>query len=361
MYKSQQTYNAFIEDFNKKSEEDKAKSGNDTTYQQIAKQSYDYIMKSVALFESASDHINLVICNLNLGRFYRLSAHINIFHEYKVGKSLKMQKKFYQQSFDSYRKALDILVEKKMKGMDLYDIVLWEYSTAVFNLAREMQDGISVEHSKEDAEREVLDMLMKALQLCDLDTNNSRQVLYIFRAGLIHQKIASLHHQSLRMLSDEYKRKSFLQLCRLHYEKSAKLLESLKEHKEFLKVQMERIALQEFLAEEASSNQMKIKSFQLAMSHFTDSRKIIKSLEEIKSLADADEVLQLLELFEKRLQFVLKSLTKLSSMGKKSNDAENYKKMFASTLRNAQKLKLEELARHLSKILVTIHDSIESK
>lgn len=361
MHKSQQAYNAFIEDFNKKSEEEKARNENDTTYQQIAKQSYDYIMKGVVLFESATDHVNLVICYLNLGRFYRLSAHINIFHDYNIGKTLKMQKKFYQQSFDSYCKALDILAEKKMKGIDLYDIVLWEYSTAVFNLAREMQDGMAVELSKEEAEREVLEMLMKALQLCDLDTNNSRQVLYMFRAGLIHQKVASLHHQSLRMLSDEYKRKSFLQLCRLHYEKSAKLLESLKEHKEFLKVQMERIALQEFLAEEASGNQMKIKCFHFAISYFTESRKIIKLLEDVKSLADSDEVLQLLELFEKRLQFALKSLTKLSTAGKKLTEAENYKKMFACTLRNAQQLKLKELARHLSKVLEAVHDLMESK
>jgi tetratricopeptide (TPR) repeat protein len=354
MHKSQNSYNAFIAEFNSKSDDEKP-SNETTTYQQIAKQSYDFLMKAVALFESVKDHINLVICHLNLGRFYRLSAHINIFQNYQTTKSLKMQKKCYQQSFDSYRKALDILVEKKMKNAELYEIVLWEYSTAVFNLAKEMQEGISADNSRDEAEREVLDMLMKALQLCDIESNNSRQVLYMFRAALIHQRISSLHHQSIRMSCEEHKRKTTLQLCRLHYEKSIKLLEVLKEFKDFLKVQLERIALQEFLAEESSSNQMKIKNYQIALSYFHESLKMLKMLSVKKALNEGEEILSLLELFEKRLQFVLKSLTKLSSNSKKSNEAENYKKMFAVTLRNSQKLKLEELSQHLLKVLDTIN------
>lgn len=359
MHKSQNFYNAFIAEFNSKNDDEKP-SNESTTYQQIAKQSYDFLMKAVALFETVKDHINLVICYLNLGRFYRLSAHINIFQNYQSTKSIKMQKKCYQQSFDSYRKALDILIEKKMKNAELYEIVLWEYSTAVFNLAKEMQEGMSTESSRDEAEREVLEMLMKALQLCDIDSNNSRQVLYMFRAALIHQRISSLHHQSIRMSCEEHKRKTTLQLCRLHYDKSIKLLETLKEFKDFFKVQLERIALQEFLAEESQSTQTKIKNYQIALSYCIESLKILKMLSVKKSHNESEEILTLLELFEKRLQFILKSLTKLST-SKKPNDAENYKKMFAITLRNSQKLKLEELSEHLFKVLDTINNQIESK
>lgn len=356
MHKSQNSYNAFIEEFNSKGDDEKP-SKETSTYQQVAKESYDFLMKAVTLFESVNDHINLVICFLNLGRFYRLSAHINIFQNYQSSQSLQIQKKCYQQSFDSYRKALDILVERKMKSIELYDIVLWEYSTAVFNLAKEMQQGMSADSTREEAEREVLEMLMKALQLCDIESNNSRQVLYMFRAALIHQRISSLHHQCIRVSVEEHKRKTILQLCRLHYEKSVKLLETLAEFKDFLKVQLERIALQEFLAEESTTNQMKIKNYQIALNFFIESQKMLKKLSLKKSVIDAEEISSLLELFEKRLQFVLKSLTKLSTTTKKSNEAENYKKMFAATLRNAQKLKFDELLQHLLKVL----DAIDSK
>jgi hypothetical protein len=100
---------------------------------------------------------------------------------------------------------------------------------------------------------------------------------------------------------------------------------------------------------------MKIKNYQIALSYFHESLKMLKMLSVKKALNEGEEILSLLELFEKRLQFVLKSLTKLSSNSKKSNEAENYKKMFAVTLRNSQKLKLEELSQHLLKVLDTIN------
>lgn len=354
MHKSQKEYNAFIEEFNSKSDDEKP-SSETSAYQEFAKQSYDFLMKAVTLFQSVNDHINLVICFLNLGRFYRLSAHINVFNQYQTSKTLQMQKKCYQQSFDSYRKALDTLVEKKLKGMELYEIVLWEYSTSVFNLAKEMQEGMSADNSREEAERDVLEMLMKALKLCDTESANSRQVLYMFRAALIHQRISSLHHQTIRMSVEDHKRKTTLQLCRLHYEKSIKLLESLKEFKDYLNVQLERIAMQEFLAQESISNQTKSKNYQLALSYCIESLPMLRALSLKKSVIDAEEILKLLELFEKRLQFILKSLTKLANNNKKSNEAENFKKMFAITLRKTQQLSIEELTQHLLKVLDSIN------
>lgn len=342
MHKSQQLYNMHAA-------QDAA--DDEQTYQQVAKKSYDFLMKAVTLFEGVKDSVNLIICNLNLGRFFRLSAHINIFHEIQAVKSLQMQKKMYQESFNSYHRALAIL-ENRKTNPELWDMVSWELSTSTFNLAKQMQDNGATDGSTDELERDVLDMLMKALKLCDLETNSSRQVLYCFRAGLIYHRLGSFYHQALRTISDDTKKRTTLQLCRLNYEKSSNLLESLKEFKDYFQVQMERIALQEYLAEEATNVPLKVKNYQLALHQFTDTFKMLQELLKAKTVIDIEEILSLMELFEKRLQHVLKTLTKLAMSGKKMDPkAEVYKKMFAGTLRSAQKLELQQLVEHLLSIL----------
>lgn len=344
MHKSQQLYSA---------QDEKVESNGEPSYQQTAKKSYDFLMKAVALFKGVDDSMNLIICNLNLGRFFRLSAHINIFHEIQAPNSIQMQKRMYQESFNSYHRALAIL-ENRKENPELWDMVTWELSTATFNLAKQMQDCSSVDIDTEELERDVLEMLMKALKLCDLETNSPRQVLYCFRAGLIHHRLASFYHQSLRRISDDTKRRNILQLCRLNYEKAANLLESLKEFKDFFQVQLERIALQEHLAEAGTTTQQKIKNYQQALQHFIETASMLQLLE-AKAVIDLDDIQSLIELFEKRLQHVLKNLTKLAISGKKPDPkAEVYKKMFACTLRGSQKLECRQLVNHLIEVLKNI-------
>lgn len=351
MHKAQRLYNFYVESQNENPDSQKRDENSiDTTelsYHQVAKSSYDNLMKAVVLFEGVKDSVNLIVCHLNLGRFYRLSAHVNIFHVTSTPKAFKIQKKLYQQAFDSYDRALVLLGNRK-HNPDLYDHVSWELSTATFNLAKQMQDNSSAYGSHEDVQRDVLDMLMKALKLCDIETNSSRQVLYMFRAGLIHQRIASLHHQALRTMGDESKRKSLLQLCRSHYEKAANHLSSLNEFKDYFKVQMERVALCEFLVDESTTVQMKMKNYQTTLNHFVESGDMLRALAATKSVIDADEILTLLELFETRLQSDLKSLIKLVISGKKTDHkSEKFKKMFGCTLRKNEKLNLENLVNHL--------------
>lgn len=345
MHKSQQLYNSQM------SQEDSQATSGEASYQQVAKKSYDYLMKAVTLFENVKDSVNLIICNLNLGRFFRLSAHINIFHEIQTARTLQMQKKMYQESFNSYHRALAIL-ESRKSNPELWDMVAWELSTATFNLAKQMQDFSTTDGNTEDLERDVLEMLQKALKLCDLETSSARQVLYCFRAGLIHHRLGSFYHQSLRAAADDAKKRTTLQLCRLNYEKSSNLLESLKEFKDFFQVQMERIALQELLAEESPTAQQKIKNYQIALNHFHESSKMLAHLLQANTVMDVEEILTLLELFEKRLQHILKTLTKLAlSVKKVEPQAEIYKKMFACTLRSCEKMEIKELVAHLLSVL----------
>lgn len=348
MHKSQQLYNAQM------TEENIQPRNEDASYQQMAKKSYDYLIKAVKLFENVEDSVNLIICNLNLGRFFRLSAHINIFHEIQTCKTLQMQKKMYHESFNSYHRALMIL-ENRKANPELWDMVTWELSTATFNLAKQMQDFSTNDTNTDELERDVLEMLMKALKLCDLEIASARQVLYSFRAGLIHHRLGSFYHQTLRNVVDDAKKRTTLQLCRINYEKSSGLLESLKEFKDYFQVQMERIALQEFLAEESLTTQQKVKNYQMAINHYYETFKMLGHLQQAKTIMDSDEILTLLELLEKRLQHILKTLTKLAISGNKNNlKADVYKKMFACTLRSAAKLEITEIVSHLLSVLEKI-------
>lgn len=342
--------------------ENSNKSGNESSddssedHKETAKKAHMFLSKAITLFEGVKDSVNIIICSLNLGRFFRLLAHINLFdYDGSTTASLHVQKKMYQESFNSYNRALAI-IENRKSNPEFWDMVSWEFSTAVFNLAKQMQDNTPAGGNTEEVEREVLEVLMKSLKLCDLETNSSRNILYCFRAGLIHRRLASLYHQQLRRISDDSKKRTTLQICRINYEKSISLLESLKEFKEYFQVQMERIALQEFLAEESQNNTTKIKNYQTALDLFLDCSKMLRQLSHAKTVIDQDETLSLLELFEKRLQHVLKVLTKLSISSKKNDNSksETYKKMFAFTLRTAEKLEFLKLINHLLVVLGNI-------
>jgi len=105
--------------------------------------------------------------------------------------------------------------------------------------------------SQEELEREVVDTLQKALKHCDIDTPGPRQPVYQFRAATIQHRLASLYHRVYRETEsdvDNSKKKTSLQLCKLYYDKAAKLLLSLEQSMEYLTVQMERVALAEYQA-----------------------------------------------------------------------------------------------------------------
>lgn len=51
---------------------------------------------------------------------------------------------FYNEAFGYYEKAKDILGSRKSNA-ELWDLVNWEFSTATFTLAKQLQDYSSTE------------------------------------------------------------------------------------------------------------------------------------------------------------------------------------------------------------------------
>ncbi|XP_053667368.1 erythroid differentiation-related factor 1 [Anopheles marshallii] len=377
---------------------DEATDSAEPLYQLLTKKSYDSLKKGVALFEAVNDTTNLAFLLCNMGRFMRFRAHIHLVGERP--NNVNVQKKFYHEAFGYYQHALSTLGTRK-ENPELWSLVTWELSTATFNLAKQLQDHnvISVDgqggqtQSQEEIEQEVVDMLQRALKLCDQDNSGPKQVLYSFRAGLIHHRIASYHHMSYRYTVDEHRRKTCLRLTKLHYEKAASIFENLSEPQEFLQIQMERIALQEYQCEQASASTAKTHHLLVALTLCKQAYPLIQHIANVKphatddspggttSVAGSgdgvggyDELQKLLELFEKRLQVILLTLTKLSLQGAgnlKEQTANHYKALYALALQkrpimqteDAPKLKadetgtlIKEYALHLSNILRQVCD-----
>uniref|UniRef100_A0A182P9L4 Erythroid differentiation-related factor 1 n=1 Tax=Anopheles epiroticus TaxID=199890 RepID=A0A182P9L4_9DIPT len=354
MYWAQEEYQKFVE-----GPEDGARDSTEPLYQLLTKKSYDSLQKGVALFEAVNDTTNLALILCNMGRFMRFRAHIHLIGE-KPNNVISM-KKFYNEAFEYYHRALGILGTRK-DHPDMWSLVTWELSTATFNLAKQLQDHnvIAVDgqggQSQEEVEQEVVEMLQRALKLCDQDNSGPKQVLYSFRAGLIHHRIASYYHMSYRSTALEHRRKTCLRLTKLHYEKAANIFESLSEPQEFLQIQMERIALQEYQCEQAPASALATKTSHLvgAFSLCKQAYALIEHLASVKphgadeppigtsdtgtndcNIGGYEELQKLLELFEKRLQVILRTLTKLSLQAtgdQKDLTASHYKALFAVAL-----------------------------
>ncbi|XP_035896420.1 erythroid differentiation-related factor 1 [Anopheles stephensi] len=357
-------------------------------YQLLTKKSYDSLKKGVALFETVADTTNLAFLLCNMGRFMRFRAHIHLVGERP--NNVTVQKKFYHEAFGYYQRALGTLGTRK-ENPELWSLVTWELSTATFHLAKQLQDhgsGMTVDgqggpsQTQEEIEQEVVDMLQRALKLCDQDNSGPKQVLYSFRAGLIHHRIASYHHMTYRTTVDEHRRKTCLRLTKLHYEKAASIFETLAEPQEFLQIQMKRIALQEYQCEQASATTAKTHHLLIALALCKQAYPLIEHIASVKPHAPDDslnrdgcggneELQQLLELFEKRLQVILQTLTKLARQATgnpREQTAAHYKALYAIALRkrparsaeDAAKLKeadeIKAYALHLSNMLRQVCD-----
>ncbi|KAH8415705.1 hypothetical protein KR222_010436, partial [Zaprionus bogoriensis] len=318
---------------------DKLKAGAEPLYVKLTVNSYDCLRRGIEAFTAVKDNVNLAFLYCNMGRFMRLRAHLAMPNESSI--TLDAQKAFYNEAFNYYEKAKDCLDTRKANA-ELWDLVQWELSTATFTLAKQLQDfSVADKNSLAEASKEVIDLLQKSLKLCDVEHAGARQVLYSFRSGLIHKRIASFHYAQLRaqgVCELSQLSKSTLQLCRYHYEKATQILESLKEVRDLLVVQLERISLHEFLAEVSSHAAQKLKQMQAALDICLQCQLIFGHVIDTNSSVgvsdDDDEFGAHLTLYESRLQNALKTLIKLLlTTGKDPKQLSAlYKRMYMETL-----------------------------
>jgi hypothetical protein len=148
------------------------------------------------------------------------------------------------QAVSSYERAMQTLGGRHDHEA-MWDSLAWDLSSTLYNLAVALQEYPPPSVDPERAEREASEALLRALHSCDIATAGARLPLYQFRAATLHHRLAGLHHRAVRQGNTKFA----LQLCRRHYERAATALRDLEEWAELLRVQLERVALAEFLAE----------------------------------------------------------------------------------------------------------------
>lgn len=105
----------------------------------------------------------------------------------------------------------------------------------------------------EEIEQEIIELLMQALKYCDTETPGTRQIMYVIRSGLIYHHLGNIYYRAFKQENDttNVRKKKLLQLCRLYFEKGAKIFEGIEAPTEFLAVQVDRLDLQNCLFEGA--------------------------------------------------------------------------------------------------------------
>lgn len=98
-------------------------------------------------------------------------------------------------------------------------------------------------------EQEVIELLLGSLKLCDTQTRNPRQIMYIVRSGLIYHNLGNIYSRSYELASGSNRKKKMLNLCRLYYEKGVKVFQSIDAPIELLAVQVDRFDFQNTLFE----------------------------------------------------------------------------------------------------------------
>lgn len=320
--------------------------------------SLTHLEAGVKAFEIVHDEANLALLHSNTGRLMRVYAHMH-------AKQSIQERQYYNKALASYQKALQVLGSRK-SNLAIWDTVTWDLTTTLFTMATLLQDYPTAGYkTEEELEREVVDILQKALKHCDTETPGPRQPVYQFRAAAIQHRLASLYHRvyiELEPDADNAKRKTSLQLCKLYYDKTAKIFLALEQTREYLTVQLERVALAEHQARSSATFKGKVKAYQKALDLILqcsptlegscarikaqkankgkgkkDKLEELKGMEEHKLMEDEESLVVLLE---QRLQFVLRTLTKLfltKSSNGNNKDAEIlaslYKHCYSRTLR----------------------------
>lgn len=351
-------------------QETQTDESSNTDITELLTRSLTHLESGITAFHDVYDEANLALLHSNTGRLMRLCAHIH-------DKQNTQERHFYNKALASYQKALQVLGDRKTNSA-IWDNVMWDLSTTLYTMASLLQDYPTAGYKNEELEREVVDTLQKALKHCDVDTPGPRQPVYQFRAATIQHRLASFYHHVYREFesdADNTKKRNSLQLSKLYYDKAAKLLLSLEQSTEYLTVQMERVALTEHQARNGTTFNSKLKAYQNGLALILQCIPIMELLNERSNAArqktketidnkieddrigrrevtqeqksvnenplDENQVEEnLVVLLEQRLQFLLRSLTKLFLSkspvhNKKEHEtlANLYKRCYMRTLR----------------------------
>ena len=304
--------------------------------------------KGIDAFEEINDDVNAALLYSNTGRLMRVyvqSAGIGLSGD-TPREITPSERLYFIQSIESYKSALSKLKSRNVCP-EIWDSINWELSSTFFSLATMLQDYAPLStQSHEQVEKEVTELMNKALKHCDIDTPNARQTTCQYRAANIHHRLASLYHNSYRNKLTEHKQKHLRTLAELHYDKASHLFDLTESPCESLRVQLERVAMCEHQFLNQTSNFNKVKTLELALKYLLNSEATLGSIQQSFEENDEnctitthrEELSRLLPILHSRLNFVLHNLVKFTTMVKKgkqeSSWTDTYKAMYGTVLKS---------------------------
>ncbi|KAK9743775.1 hypothetical protein QE152_g8325 [Popillia japonica] len=291
---------------------------------ELCKKAETYLKQGLDIFEKVKDDANTALLYTNMGHLHRLLAHISI--PTGRGELTSKEKYYYNKSFEFYKKALQVLGERK-HSPNIWDAVKWELSTALFTMGCTLHENPPSDVNITEAEKEIIETLQKALQYCDFDKQNPKYPLYQYRAAMIHYRIGSLYHSHIwNATNTDVNRRNIIQLAKINYEKSAKLYLVSCDAENYLTAQMQRVSLEEFLAETTTVPHLRLKHYRKCLDIILELKSIVQMILENKIDIPEDDTKNFKErskessykncsalfvLGKQRLQFVLRHLIKL--------------------------------------------------
>jgi len=267
----------------------------------------------------------------------------------------------YKKALNEYLTALQTLGTRKVNP-SVWDSVSWELCCTYFTVGTLLQDQAPLSSlSREEAEKQVTEYLTKSLKYCDLEMSGPRQVVYQYRAAVIHQRLASLYHHSFRSFEqgdNSFRRKKLKQLSESHYSKAAPLFYQLERFGDFLRSQLEKCGLFEAQMDSQSTAGSKQKMYKLVLDTLLESIPALermspaaeKNIKEIgnesteKSAEEKEEEIFLTRTLLQRVQSTLLSLYKIISAkpvkkGKEADGAgKKIKSLYGESLKTNEKV-----------------------
>lgn len=330
--------------------------------QEALNKSLEHLKIGLEAFEDVQDKANMALLNSNMGRLMRTYAHSSNIHESTKALSSK-ERNYYEKAISCYQRALRCLGSNTNQFAEVRETVMWELSSTFYTLATLLQDYAPLSLSARpqiEVEREVSDLMNKALRYCESGITGANQHVRQYRVASIHHRLGSLYHNSCRCLvGDETRRRQQRNLAEKHYLKSATSFALLENAAEFLRVQLERVALMELQYSSLTSYAAKVK----CLHGILELLFAVQSLEMDTDTQLDEELTKLLNLFKQRLQFTLHQLIKIHSgkdAPKRNDQLEIYKQMYSKslTLTINTGLSLDQ-TRQLKEVIRSIEQSFQ--
>lgn len=274
----------------------------------------------INVFEQVRDIANQALLHCNYGRLMRLCAQTYTHISIKGAKQefTPKERQYYNWAIDHYKQALKLGHSFK----NIVESVKWELSTTYFNMATLLQDYAPLSTSnKEEVENEIVNLMDTSLKYCKVETSLANQPVYQFRVATINYRLASMFHNSLRGNCSEQKKRYLRHLSEKHYIHALQLYQTMECHIEFLRVQLEFIALKDLCLSGQTNARSRLKLLQQMLQCLASCQDSVKGLtvqldsEPGTNLFDNGK--HVMCLIESRIQFVLLQLIKCYETCKK--------------------------------------------